>query len=237
MLRGLIFSISCVMAAASTSFAQNTSTVPAARSVAASAASAQEPGVTNRTRLMFGIDLKETITPGADTSNKLGLGFMWRWRGRNPRMDDRWKFAYRLGSYSTRVSSPIIGESLEMGDARFRPLMIGIERKMPRGRWEWSASLTAGWSINKLNTFGAFREKVANVMGTGEVATDIHNSFAISPRFKGWYDFNRRVSFMVETYYAYNRPEITIRSGGVDLTRRLNGDAIIFKTGIVYGVW
>lgn len=250
MVRGLIISISCVVVAASTAFGQPvtcegeasafaaaTADKCLAPTVSSTAVPAQEPGVTNRTRLMFGIDLKETITPGADTSNKIGLGFMWRWRGRNPRMDDRWKFAYRLGSYSTRVSSPVIGPSLDMGDARFRPLMIGIERKMPRGRWEWGASLTAGWSINKLNTFGSFRDQVANAMGTREVATDIHNSFAISPRFKGWYDFNRRISFMVETYYAYNRPEITIRTGGVDLTRRLNADAIIFKTGIVYGVW
>lgn len=35
--------------------------------------------------------------------------------------------------------------------------------------------------------------------GTGEVATDIHNSFAWSPRFKGWYDYNRRISVMSAT--------------------------------------
>lgn len=39
----------------------------------------------------------------------------------------------------------------------------------------------------------------------------IHNSVAWSPRFKGWYDYNRRISWMVETYYAHNRPDITLR--------------------------
>jgi hypothetical protein len=234
MSRGLILSACLLSLAPTNAFAQSTSVAPTAPSSTA----AQEPGgTTNRTRLMLGVDLKETITPGADTSNKLGLGFMWRWRSRTASVEDRWAFSYRLGSYSTRVSSPVGGESLEMGPARFRPLLVGAEYKMPRGKWTWGASLNAGWSLNKLDTSATFRDRLANAMGTGEVTTDIHNSFAFSPRFKGWYDFNRRVSFMVETYYAYNRPEVTIRSGGVDLSRRLNADAVIFKTGLVYGIW
>jgi hypothetical protein len=50
---------------------------------------------------------------------------MWRWRSRTLRTEDKLGFAYRFGSYSTQVSSPIAGQSVEMGPARFRPIMIG----------------------------------------------------------------------------------------------------------------
>src|SRR5262245_38723559 len=220
MVRGFILPACFVAATAGTALAQ----------------SSEEPGE-QRTRLMLGIDVKETIMPGSDTSNKFGVGFMWRWRGRTERTDDRISFAYRLGSYSTRVFSPIAGEAFEMGPARFRPLMIGAEYKMPRGKWTWAAGVTAGWSLNSLDTSATFRDRLASAVGTSDVATDIHNSFAWSPRFKGWYDVNRRVSFMVETYYARNRPELTIRSGGIEQSRRLNADAWVMKTGIAYGIW
>ena len=233
MLRGLIFTATLVALTPIDALAQSVAFAPSAPS---SADATQEPGE-RRTRLMLGVDLKQTTMIGSEAANKFGVGFMWRWRSRTARTDDRLAFAYRLGSYSTRVSSPVAGEAVEMGPARFRPIMAGVEYKMPRGKWTWAAGLTAGWSLNKLDTSQAFREQLANAAGTGDIATDIHNSFAWSPRFKGWYDYNRRISLMVETYYAYNRPEITLRSGALSQNRRLNADTWVAKTGIVYGIW
>jgi hypothetical protein len=185
---------------------------------------------------MLGIDFKETVATGDGTANRFGVGFMWRWRSRTPRTDDRLAFAYRLGSYRTLVSSPVLGQSLEVGDVRLRPLMAGVEYKMPRGKWTWSVGATAGWSINQLETVAGFRERVLGTTGD-DVVTDIDNSFAWSPRVKGWYDINRRVSLMLESSYNYSRPLLTIRSGGVDMSRRLNADALVFKAGVVYGIW
>jgi hypothetical protein len=232
MFRGLILIAALLACTAGTAFAQSTSVAPAASRDAAS----QEPGE-KRTRLMLGVDLKETTMLGSDAANKFGIGFMWRWRSRTPREDDHWALAYRLGSYGSRVSSPILGESFEMGPARFRPLMVGAEYKMPRGKWTWSAGATAGWSLNSLDTSAIFHQRLAEALSNGDVGTDIHNSFAWSPRVKGWYDVNRRVSFMVEAYYAHNRPELTIRSGALERSYRLNADAWVMKTGLVYGVW
>ena len=233
MFRGLILSASLLFLTTSTAFAQQA----ASRSPAVpSSAPAQEPGATNLTRLMLGIDIKETVATGPGTANRFGVGFMWRWRSRTARMDDRLAFAYRLGSYRTLVSSPVLGENMEVGDVRLRPLMVGAEYKMPRGKWTWSVGATAGWSINKLETAGTFRDRVIGATGN-DVVTDIDNSFAWSPRVKGWYDVNRRVSFMVETSYNYSRPRLTIQSGGVDMSRRLNADALVFKAGVVYGIW
>jgi hypothetical protein len=115
--------------------------------------------------------------------------------------------------------------------------MVGAEYKMPRGKWTWSAGATAGWSLNSLDTSAIFHQRLAEAMSNADVGTDIHNSFAWSPRVKGWYDVNRRVSFMVEAYYAHNRPELTIRSGALERSYRLNADAWVMKTGLVYGVW
>lgn len=232
MFRGLIIAALFVFIPTTTVWAQTSN---AART--SSNAAAQEPGDTKLTRLMLGIDIKQTLTPSPDTANKFGVGFMWRWRSRTPRLDDRFAFAYRLGSYSSQLSSPMFGQDLDIGDARFRPIMAGFDYKMPRGKWLWSTGVTAGWSLNKLETSSAFRERVSGAMNSSDLYTDIHNSFAFSPRVKGWYDINRRVSFMVESSYAFTRPELTIRSGGVDMSRRLNADAFIVKAGLVYGVW
>jgi hypothetical protein len=232
MFRGLILSASMLLLVAPTVFAQD-----GGFSNAPSAATAvQEPGDKKLTRLMLGIDFKQTILPSDGTANRFGVGFMWRWRSRTPRTDDRLAFAYRLGSYSTRISGPVLGENMEIGDIRVRQLLAGADYKMPRGKWTWSVGATAGMSLNKLNTAASFRERVID-QTNADVVTDIHNGFALSPRVKGWYDINRRVALMVESSYNYARPELTIRTAAGDLSRRLNADALILKAGVVYGVW
>jgi hypothetical protein len=42
---------------------------------------------------------------------------------------------------------------------------------------------------------------------------------------------------MVETYYAHDRPDISLRRDGSTERRGLNADAWVMKTGIVYGIW
>jgi hypothetical protein len=233
MFRGLIFTGALFFfSSTSVTFAQQAVVSPTSQSSSA----AQEPGARNLTRLMVGVDLKETVAIGEGTANRFGVGFMWRWRSRTPRLDDRLAFAYRFGSYRTLVSSPALGQNMEVGDVRLRPIMAGAQYKMPRGKWTWSVGATVGWSINSLDTAASFRDQVMGQTGT-DVATDIHNSFAWSPRVKGWYDVNRRVSVMIESSYSYSRPMLTIRSGGVDQSHRLNADALLFKAGLVYGIW
>ena len=230
MFRGLILSASILLFFAPTVFAQGGGFSNAATT------SAQEPGDKKLTRLMLGLDFKETMLPSDGTANRFRVGFMWRWRSRTPRTDDRIAFAYRLGSYSTQVSGSVLGENMEIGEMRLRQLLAGAEYKMPRGKWTWAVGATAGMSLNKLDPAASFRERMIN-QTNADVVTDIHNGFAFSPRVKGWYDINRRVAFMVESSYNYTRPELTIRTGAGDLSRRLNADAVILKAGIVYGVW
>jgi hypothetical protein len=199
------------------------------------AATTQEPAE-KLTRLMLGVNIKQNITTGHGTDNRFGIDFGWRWRSRNPSTRDRFAIAYRLGSYSTAVSGPILGEEGAIGDMHLRPLLVGVDYKMPRGRWNWSAGATVGWSFNKLDTASTLRDRLVRQTG-GNVTTDIHNSFAFSPRVKGWYDINRRLSLLVETAYTYSRPEFTIRTPAGEMSRRLNADAFVLKTGLVYGIW
>jgi hypothetical protein len=232
MFRGLILSASMLLLVAPTVCAQGTGL----SSAPSSATAAQEPGDTKLTRLMLGIDLKQTILPSDGTANRFGVGFMWRWRSRTPRTDDRLAFAYRLGSYSTLVSGAVLGEDMEIGDIRVRQLLVGADYKMPRGKWTWSVGATAGMAVNRLKTAASFRDRVIH-QTNADVVTDIHNGFAFSPRVKGWYDINRRVALMIESSYNYARPQLTIRTSAGDLSRQLNADALILKAGVVYGVW
>lgn len=195
-----------------------------------------EPGASNRTRLMLGINVGETVPLDDSLTSRTGVGFQWRWRSRHPETHDGFALSYRLGAYTAPYKSDVIGQQMAVGDVRLRPITVGADYKMPRGKWTWSVGATAGWSLNKLHTTQAFRERLAGTTHA-DVITDITNNFAWSPRFKGWYDINRRISVLVESSYNYARPRVTIRSGGLDLGRTLNADALIFRTGIVYGIW
>jgi hypothetical protein len=209
-----------------------------AKSSSASGAetAAQEPGDNKLTRLMLGVDVTHAMLPSDSAANRVSVGFLWRWRSRTPRTDDRLAFSYRLGSYSTQVGGPVLGQRLEIGDVRVRQLLAGVDYKMPRGRWTWAVGATAGMSMNTLDTAVSFRERLIS-QTNGDIVTDIHNGIAFSPRVKGWYDINRRIAFMIDGSYNYARPELTIRTGAGDLSRRLNADAVIVTAGIVYGVW
>jgi hypothetical protein len=201
-------------------------------------AKAQEPEAgPKRTRLQLGVSLKSTVTPGIDTADSVGPTFIWRWRGKGSRTDDRWAPAYRLSSFSSRVSSQLGSRELPVGDVKLQPLMLGIDYKMPRGKWNWAAGMSAGWSLNNVDTPGAYRDRVINTTGIPDLWVDVHNSFVWGPRLKGWYDVNRRVSFMVESAYLVTRPELDVRANGVITTRRINADAFIVKAGVVYGIF
>ena len=238
MVRALLCSVGLILGTSAAAAAQTVtpaSTAASAPATVASAAPAQEPEATKRPRLWLGLALKSTSTPGDHTSSPGSVAFLWRWRGRTSRTDDRFAFAYRLGSYSSRMSESLGTQEVGFADARFRPILAGVDYKMPRGKWNWAAGVTAGWSLNQLTT-DPYRGDVASRLGA-DFTADISNSFALSPRVKGWYDLHRRVSLMIEGSYNYTRPELTIRSGGVETTRRLNADALILKAGFVFGVW
>jgi hypothetical protein len=195
-----------------------------------------EPGA-KRTRLQLGVSLKSTTTPGIDTTDSLGPTFIWRWRGKGSRTDDRWAPAYRLSSFSSRVSSQIGSQELPVGDVKVRPLMLGLDYKMPRGKWNWSAGMSLGWAMNNVDTPSAYRDRATNSVGAEDLWVDVHNSLVWGPRLKGWYDVNRRLSLMVESAYLVTRPELDVRANGVTTTRRINADAFIMKAGIVYGIF
>lgn len=231
MLRALILSISLLVLGTGSAFAQP----PANTAGSAPVAARQEPGG-NNTRLMLGFALKETITPGDQADNTLGVSLIWRWRGRSYKTNDRFAFAYRMGSFSTDISSNVGQfQNVELGRARIRPLMVGVDYKMPRGKWNWSAGITGGWSLNSIKTEGAVRDRLFSTVG--DTTSELRDSIAVSPRIKGWYDVNRRVSFMVESGYTFARPELRIRTSGFESRQRINADAFIVKAGIVYGVW
>jgi hypothetical protein len=212
--------------------------VSAAQSLALSAP-AQEPekSTPGRTRLQLGVSLKGTVTPGIDTNDSLDPTFVWRWRGKGSRTDDRWAPAYRLSSYSSRVSSQLGSRELPVGDVKIRPLMIGIDYKMPRGKWNWAAGMSAGWALNNVETRWEYRARATDLAGASDLWVDVHNSLVWGPRLKGWHDVNRRVSLMVESAYLVTRPRLDVLAHGVLSSRRLNADAFIMKAGIVYGVF
>jgi hypothetical protein len=202
------------------------------------AAPVQDPEpAPKRTRLQVGVSLKSTTTPGVDTNDSIKPTFIWRWRGKGSRLDDRWAPAYRLSSFSSRVSSQLGNTELPVGDVKVQPVMLGLDYKMPRGKWNFATGMSLGWALNNIETPGEYNDRVVNTTGVQDLWVDVHNSLVWGPRFKGWYDRDRRLSYMIEAAYLVTRPELDVRANGVTTTRRLNADALILKAGIVYGIF
>jgi hypothetical protein len=250
-LRPALLILGGVLAIAPAAAAQSTTTTPtrsltaAARAEAektpveredATAESTAQPEAPRRTRLQLGVSLKQTVSPGSDTDSSLKPTFVWRWRGKGSRTDDRLSPAYRLSSFSSVVHSQIGNQDLEVGHVKVRPLMLGLDYKMPRGKWNWAVGMSAGWAMNNVEVPWQMRA-IAETAGTGDLWVDVHNSLVWGPRLKGWYDLDRRLSFMVESAYLVTRPELDVRANGVTTSRRLNADAFILKAGIVYGIF
>jgi hypothetical protein len=204
---------------------------------AAAAQGTGDPQQSKRSRLLVGVALDSTTMPGKQASDSLEPSIIWRWRGRFSRQDDRWAFAYRFSSFDSQISSPVGVGLLPVADVKLRPLMIGLDYKMPRGRWNWAAGMSVGWAFNSIDTPDAYRERAAAAVGAADLWADIHNTLAWGPRVKGWYDINRKMSLMVESAYLVMRPSLDLRAAGVSSTRRLNADALVLKVGIVYGIF
>lgn len=195
-----------------------------------------EPG-SKPTRLQLGVALKSTTSPGRVMGDHLGPTFVWRWRGKGSRLDDRFAFAYRLSGFSSQVSSELNAGRVPVGDVKIRPFMVGVDYRMPRGKWQWATGLAGGWAVNSVDTPVEYIDRAARTAGADDLWVDVHNSFVWGPRLKGWYDRDRRLSYMVEAAYLVTRPVFDIRAGGVTTTRRLNADALVLKFGIAYGIF
>jgi hypothetical protein len=115
--------------------------------------------------------------------------------------------------------------------------MVGMDYRMPRGRWQWTVGGAIGWSINRIDTPPAYHHRAALAAGASDLWVDVDNSLVWGPRARGWYDVNRRVSFMVESAYLMTRPALDVRANGRVTTTRLNADTLIVRMGIVYGVF
>ncbi len=221
--------------AAKTTIARDT-TDERATDASKTASEVQDPEAPKRTRLQVGVSLKGTVSPGSDTDSSLNPTFVWRWRGKGSRTDDRLSPSYRLSSFRSVVHSQIGSRDLEVGEVKVKPLMVGLDYKMPRGKWNWATGMSVGWAMNNVEVPWEMRA-ISESLGTQDLWVDVHNSLVWGPRLKGWYDHDRRLSFMVESAYLVTRPEIDVRSNGVTRTRRLNADALIIKAGIVYGIF
>ena len=189
-----------------------------------------------RTRLQVGVGFKSTLTPSGRASSRFKPDLFWRWRGRDERTDDRFVPAFRLSSMTSAISRTVGVASVPIGDVRLHPLLAGIDYRMPRGKWNWSAGVAAGWAINRVNVAPATSVR-SSAARPDDLWADIHNSFAWGPRVQGSYDVNPRISVLLDASYLSARPRLDMRANGVVSSSRINADALIVKVGVVYGIY
>jgi len=196
-----------------------------------------EPGVPTRTRALVGIALKNTLTPGDEVGNSIKPSFIWKWRSKTADTRDRFAFAYGLNSYGTEFSTPFGGQDLPTGDLRLRPVMVGADYKMPRGKWQYSVGLQAGWAINSIEDTDFYRNLVRDATGNDDLYVDARNSFVWAPKAKATYDINRRFMLQFDGAYFVANPELIRRIGGVESRSSFKADALIVKAGILFGIF
>ena len=229
---GLIIAISTASSVAAQSDDARMQSLASARDVAT-----PDPEQPTRRRFQIGVGIKSTATPGPGSSSSLLPELVWRWRGKAPETSAHFKPAFRMGAFSSEIAHGFAGATLPVGDVHVRPFMVGVDYKLPRGRWEWSIGMAAGWAVNGVDVGPDHAARAASVLGTTDLWVDIHNSVAWGPRLQAIYDVNDRVSFIMNTSYVSTRPRLDVRADGRFSTTRLNADALMLTFGVVYAIY
>lgn len=118
-------------------------------------------------------------------------------------------------------------EAGTVGTLRVRPVMLGIGYGIPAGRLHTALTVVAGPSFNRFRLAGD---------RAGDEA-EIETSLAVRPGVSLTYTVAPRLAFTGFAGYVFNRPEITYRTGGVELRDRWRADATILSTGVVVSLF
>ena len=116
-----------------------------------------------------------------------------------------------------------------LATVRLRPVMVGVEYGVARGRLAAGASIVAGYAFNSLD---------ADITQAGPGrAVAVGNSFVWRPGVSLWYDVAPRLGINLFAGYLFTRPRVTFASDTAILTDRLPANAVVVSIGTAYWIF
>ena len=185
-------------------------------------------------RLAVGGSITAMAASSADTGGSASVGFEWRLGYATP----GWGWQNSIFSwFDSGVRGSIGTGTVELGNLRVRPIMVGYGYTWVRGRAAVTADLVGGYSFNSFKLDPAAVEEYARRRGATGIDSEGTNAFAIKPEVQVWYDLNSRFGLKLNGGYLIARPSIVITSSLGEDIRPVRADTFLVTVGLVYSLF
>ena len=112
---------------------------------------------------------------------------------------------------------------------QLRPVMVGVEYGIARGRFAAGASVVGGYSFNGLS--------IDTERAAAGRAIAVRNSLVWRPGVGVWWDVSPRIGINGFYGYLFTRPAVTFASDTDVATERLRVDAAVLSVGVAYWIF
>jgi hypothetical protein len=185
-------------------------------------------------RLAIGGSITVSAATSAEAGGGANFGFEWRLGHAVP----GWGWQNSIFSWSdTGVEGSIGPSTVDLGNLRVRPIMVGYGYTWVRGRTAITADLVGGYSFNSFKMDTAAVQEYSRRRGAFGVEAEGTNAFALKPEVQVWYDINSRFGLKLNGGYLIERPSVVITSSLGEDVRPVRADTFIITAGLVYSLF
>ena len=185
-------------------------------------------------RLAVGGSITARAASSSDASGSATVGFEWRLGYAIP----GWGWQNSIFSwFDTGVQGTVGPGTIDLGNLRVRPVMVGYGYTWVRGRTAITADLVGGYAFNSFTMDPAAVQEYARRRGATGIEAEGTNAFAIKPEVQVWYDINSRFGLKLNGGYLIARPSVVITSSLGEDIRPVRADSFLVTVGLVYSLF
>jgi hypothetical protein len=162
-----------------------------------------------------------------------GIGLLWRF-GEG---DTGWGWEWALNWFDADIRQSIGGGTVELGELRVRPIMVGYGYSYRRNRQLFTASLLGGYAFTSMTLTPDATDAYYDRLGARSVSLTTSNPLVMRPGFSIWHDLSEKVGLNVSVGFLVARPQVTIRSTLGEEQRRIRADTFQVKMGLAYSIF
>lgn len=185
----------------------------------ATAVSAQTEG-----RFALGVGAASRLATGNAVRGIDSAGIIWRIGHSKP----GWRPTVGLNWFAVDLGESPGGSSIELGEVKVKPLMVGYGYTRIIGRAALSANVLAGYSLASVR----LSDDASDVF-----TAKVHGDAVVNPELNLWFDISRKIGLNLNANYMISRPRLTLTTAFGSATDRLRADMVMFKAGLVYSIF
>jgi hypothetical protein len=200
--------------------------------VLATHAHAQDPIESAVAHVGVGVGINFYHPTSGDGDPSDGLTIAYRWHS----FHSGWGPTFGIDWHTTDFHQDIGAVEAPIGSLRMRALLVGIGHTNRLGRFTTSASVSGGYSFNRLTVDNDMVPAFRNA-GVSLVGVRVNDSAIGKPEVAIWYDLFKHIGVGVSASYLFIRPQLVTTTVTGSEVRNLRADTFVLSTGLVFGLW